>query len=95
MNASMATGCAVPTLPVKEEGLTWEEITSEPHQRHVVMERHDLDCDGNEGTIHQWSLSLEVQVNSLPRKETLMETLMEPQAEAPHDDVLVEAAMGL
>ena len=31
---------------------------------------------------------------SSPRKDTLMETLIEPQAEAPNDDALAEATMG-
>ena len=55
----------------------------------------DSDWDANKGTDalaeeRSWGLSKQ----SSPRKETLMETLTEPPAEAPHDDTLAEAAVG-
>ena len=85
--------CLIP--PVKEEGVTWEEITSEPLQRCIVMEQDDSDWDADDGTeAPEVSHSQGVSEQSLPRKETLMETLTEPLAEAPHNDMLAEAAMG-
>ena len=58
-----------PTPPVKEEGLTWEEITSEPPQRHIVTEWDDLDGDADGALIHQQSPCLEVQKNTVQGKK--------------------------
>ena len=53
-----------PTPPVKEEGLTWEEITSEPPQMCIFMESDpNSDWNTNTSTTHQRSLTPKVQAN--------------------------------
>ena len=85
--------CSTP--PVEEEGLTWEEITSESPQRHIATDRDDSDWDADEGTnTPAESQSQGTSEHSLPRKETLMEMLTEPPVVAPHDDMLAETAKG-
>ena len=39
-----------PTLPLWEEGLMWEEVTSEPLQRKVVTDKEDSDWDADQET---------------------------------------------
>ena len=36
-----------PTLPLGEEGLTWEEVTTEPPQRKIITEKEDSDWDAD------------------------------------------------
>ena len=84
-----------PTLPMEEQGLTWEEVTSKPPQRHVVTDKDGLDWDADQGTNTPAECqSRGTSEHSLPRKEILMETLTEPPAESPHDDALIEASVG-
>ena len=60
------------------------------------MEWDNSDWDANDGTkAPAESHSQGTREQSSPRKETLMETLTEPLAEALHNDTLAEVAVGL
>ena len=84
-----------PTTPLEEEGPTWEEITGEPPQRHIVTDKDNSYWDADQGTHTPGkSQSRGMSIHSSPRKETLMETLTEPLEESLHEDTLSEAAVG-
>ena len=84
-----------PTLPLEEQGLTWEEVTNEPPQRKVITDQEDSDWDADQDThTPAESQSRDTSKHSLLRKDTLME-MTEPPAESPHDDALTEASMEL
>ena len=58
------------TPPFEEEGLTWEEITSEPPQRHIVMEWDDSVGMLMMAPRHQQSLTPGAQANRVhPEKK--------------------------
>ena len=84
-----------PTAPLDKEGPTWEEVTGDPPQRKVIMDREDSDWDADQDThtpaeLQSWDMS----IHSSSRKETLMETLAK-LPESPCDDTLTKASVGL
>ena len=86
-----------PTPPVEEEGLTWEEIMSEPPHRCIPVEQDDPDSDWDvdrdtDAPAEECSEGASEQ--SLPKKEQPEETLMETLMETQHDETLAEAAIG-
>ena len=83
--------------PPFEEGLTWEEIMSEPLQRHILVEWDDPDSDWNadgatDAPAEEHSEGAGEQ--SSPKKEQPEEILMETLTETQHDETLAEGAMG-